>query len=316
MELTSAVRSVSCNNANSLGSKCLTNGNSNGGHGTINRSNNLQPTKDDGSGHEGDDEDEYGGGHGMTKTASTSLASSSAGSINKTFHGHPMQHQPHPHQPVDGVYPRQYHMLNGYMPGGCNSWQPPTYRHPPPPPQQSSICHCCGEVQMVQQFYNPNPVTPFQPQRPPMFSASFVNGGFHFKNCPRAVNFNMLEKRLSYNETDMDHFRFSGPSSMSHYLLGNPAGLPSAYPIVPRAMSMQPQFPQNSGSYVRRPSQQGWTPVGILRNGPDRQSFAQNSNFRQEQVFKNFFFRARIFLFRFDQMIFGNGPNFYDLIPA
>ena len=132
-----------------------------------------------------------------------------------------------------------------------------------------------------QQFYNP--VTQFQPQRP-MFSASYVNGGFHFKNCPRAVNYNMPDKRLSYNEADMDHFRFSGPSSMSHYLIGNPSGLPSAYPIVPRAMSMQPQFPQNTGSYVRRPSQQSWTPVGILRNGPERQSFAQNSNYRPEQV--------------------------------
>ena len=287
MELTSAVRSVSCSNANSLGTKCLSNSNGNGGGGgnsTLTRANNVANNKDDGSGHEGDDEDEYGGGHGMTKTASTSLASSSAGSINKTFHGHPMQPQhQHQHQPVDGVYPRQFHMLNGYMPGGCNSWQPPTYRHPPPPPPQSSICQCCGEVQMVQQQQFYNPVTQFQPQRP-MFSASYVNGGFHFKNCPRAVNYNMPDKRLSYNEADMDHFRFSGPSSMSHYLIGNPSGLPSAYPIVPRAMSMQPQFPQNSGSYVRRPSQQSWTPVGILRNGPERQSFAQNSNYRPEQV--------------------------------
>ena len=289
MELTSAVRSVSCSNANSLGTKCLSNSNGNaggGGNSTMTRANNVANNKDDGSGHEGDDEDEYGGGHGMTKTASTSLASSSAGSINKTFHGHPMQPQhqhQHQHQPVDGVYPRQFHMLNGYMPGGCNSWQPPTYRHPPPPPPQSSICQCCGEVQMVQQQQFYNPVTQFQPQRP-MFSASYVNGGFHFKNCPRAVNYNMPDKRLSYNEADMDHFRFSGPSSMSHYLIGNPSGLPSAYPIVPRAMSMQPQFPQNTGSYVRRPSQQSWTPVGILRNGPERQSFAQNSNYRPEQV--------------------------------
>ena len=287
MELTSAVRSVSCSNANSLGTKCLSNSNGNaggGGNSTMTRANNVANNKDDGSGHEGDDEDEYGGGHGMTKTASTSLASSSAGSINKTFHGHPTQPQhQHQHQPVDGVYPRQFHMLNGYMPGGCNSWQPPTYRHPPPPPPQSSICQCCGEVQMVQQQQFYNPVTQFQPQRP-MFSASYVNGGFHFKNCPRAVNYNMPDKRLSYNEADMDHFRFAGPSSMSHYLIGNPSGLPSAYPIAPRAMSMQPQFPQNSGSYVRRPSQQSWTPVGILRNGPDRQSFAQNSNYRPEQV--------------------------------
>lgn len=280
MELTSAVRSVSCGNANSLGSKCLANGNSNG-NGTINRSSNLQPSKDDGSGHEGDDEDEYGGGHGMTKTASTSLASSSAGSINKTFHGgHLLQHPQHPHQPVDGVYPRQFHMLNGYMPGGCNSWQPPSYRHPPPPPPQSSVCHCCGEVQMVQpQFYNP--MTQFQPQRPPMFSANYVNGGFHFKNCPRAVNFNMPEKRLSYNEGDaVDHFRFAGPASMSHLLFGNPVHHPGGGSMpVPRAMSMQPQphFVQNS--YQRRPSQQSWTPVGILRNGgTERQNFAQSTS--------------------------------------
>jgi hypothetical protein len=169
-------------------------------------------------------------------------------------------------------------MLNGYMPGGCNSWQPPTYRHPPPPPQ-SAVCHCCGEVQLVQQFYNP--VTPFQPQRP-MFSTTYVNGGLHFKNCPRAVNFNMPEKRLSYNEGDMDHFRFSGPNSMSHFMLGNPANHASAYPVVPRAMSLQPQFAQNS--YPRRPSQQGWTPVSILRNGTERQNFAQTSNNQREQV--------------------------------
>ena len=137
MELTSAVRSVSCGNSNSLGPKCMSN---NSGHtgGSLGRGGNLPTNKDDGSGHEGDDEDEYGGGHGMTKTASTSLASSSAGSLNKSalLHGHPMQQQQpmQQHQPVDGVYPRQYPMLNGYLAGGCNSWQPPSYRHPPPPP--------------------------------------------------------------------------------------------------------------------------------------------------------------------------------------
>jgi hypothetical protein len=57
---------------------------------------------------------------------------------------------------------------------------------------------------MIQQFYNP--VTQFQPPRP-MFAAGYVNGGFHFKNCPRAVNFGVPEKRFSYNETDVEHFR-------------------------------------------------------------------------------------------------------------
>lgn len=82
MELTSAVRSVSCNNSNTMTTKCMTpnQSGSNGiphSAGSLNRQASLKhaSTKDDGSGHEGDDEDEYGGGHGMTKTtAPISLA--------------------------------------------------------------------------------------------------------------------------------------------------------------------------------------------------------------------------------------------------
>jgi len=81
MELTSAVRSVSCNNSNTMATKCI-NPNQSGSNGmphsagSLGRQTNAKHStaKDDGSGHEGDDEDEYGGGHGMTKTATTSLA--------------------------------------------------------------------------------------------------------------------------------------------------------------------------------------------------------------------------------------------------
>ncbi len=82
MELTSAVRSVSCNNSKTMTTKCMNSTNQLGSNGmphsmgSLNRQGSLKlaATKDDGSGHEGDDEDEYGGGHGMTKTATTSLA--------------------------------------------------------------------------------------------------------------------------------------------------------------------------------------------------------------------------------------------------
>ena len=269
--------------------------------GSLGRGGNLPTNKDDGSGHEGDDEDEYFGGHGMTKTASTSLASSSAGSLNKSagFHGLQQQQPMQQHQPVDGVYPRHYPMLNGYLAGGCNSWQPPSYRHPPPPPHMqgsdmnfgknsSSICHCCGEVQMIQQYYNP--MAPFQQQQQrPMYTAGYAtNGGIHFKNCPRAVNFTMPppEKRLSYNEAD---FRFAGPNQVGHYLMGNPANHPNAYPIVHRAsipMQQQQQPPYLHHSYPRRPNP-SWAPVGILRNGggvDHRSNFAQGSSNHREQV--------------------------------
>ena len=298
MELTSAVRSVSCGNSNSLGPKCMSN---NSGHtgGSLGRGGNLPTNKDDGSGHEGDDEDEYGGGHGMTKTASTSLASSSAGSLNKSalLHGHPMQQQQpmQQHQPVDGVYPRQYPMLNGYLAGGCNSWQPPSYRHPPPPPhiqgpdlgygKAGTICHCCGEVQMAQQFYNPVAQFPQQHQQlqqhqqRPLYPANYVNGGIHFKNCPRAVNFNMPEKRLSYNESDSEHLhRFPGPN---HFLMGNPGNNPNAYPLVHRTMPQaQPYFHNN---YQRRPNT-SWAPVGILRNGNGSNFAQQGSSNHRDQV--------------------------------
>jgi hypothetical protein len=349
MELTSAVRSVSCSNGNSLGGKCLSN---NTGHnataGSLGRGGgNLPTNKDDGSGHEGDDEDEYGGGHGMTKTASTSLASSSAGSLNKSaalFHaGHSLQQPPNMlqqhQQPVDGVYPRQYPMLNGYMAGGCNSWQPPGYRHPPPPPhlqgpdmgypKQTAMCHCCGEVQMIPKFYNP--AMPFQQQQQlqlqqqqqlqqqhqhqhqqqqmqqrPMFQANYVNGGIHFKNCPRAVNFNMPEKRLSYNESDAEHFRFPGPNQMGHYLLGNVANHPGAYPLIHRPIPMQPQFVPNS--YQRRPSQ-GWAPVGILRNaggGGDRSNFAQTTSNHNQVIGHSLPLKNCLVVFFFSTLTFTN----------
>ncbi len=79
MELTSAVRSVSCNNSNTMSAKCM-NPKQSGSNvlsnsvGSLNRQSNLKHAKDDGSGHEGDDEDEYGGGHGMAKMVPTSLA--------------------------------------------------------------------------------------------------------------------------------------------------------------------------------------------------------------------------------------------------
>jgi hypothetical protein len=121
MELTSAVRSVSCN---STINKC--NGNMGGTA--------LVTTKSEkdggcGSGNDGDDEEDYGG---------ITMKNIYNNTINWAGH------------PPNGFIHQQGLPMQAHQ-------QPPGYRHPPPYRGANVLCPCCGEVQQQQQQWYPQP---------------------------------------------------------------------------------------------------------------------------------------------------------------
>ena len=129
MELTSAVRSVSCNST--INNKC---------NGELSGKEN-KTSDETGSGNDGDDEEEFTGSHGTTKIGKPKTSNNQQPLVNVNdmyLHHQGAMMAPHWQQ----MYPR--------MMG------PPIYRHPPPPQQQFPAagkgdhiirCHCCGEMQ-------------------------------------------------------------------------------------------------------------------------------------------------------------------------
>jgi len=62
------------------------------------------------------------------------------------------------------------------------------------------------------QYYG-HPMVPFHQQRP-VYPPSFMGGGFHFKNCPRAGNMTLPQQT---GEGERDQFRLTGTNQVGNH---------------------------------------------------------------------------------------------------